>query len=64
MWQWIKQHPQRTTGLLLQVFAYIQGALAMFQSHVSPLVFAGITALFGIIVTVLSWAVKNTQDVA
>jgi drug/metabolite transporter (DMT)-like permease len=62
MLDWIKKHPQRTTGLLLQVFAYVQGALAMFQAHVPPFTFAAITAAFGIVVTILGWVVKNTTD--
>lgn len=51
----IRKHPQRTTGLLLTVFGSLQTSLAMFQSHIPPLAFAVITMVFGVIVTVLGF---------
>jgi len=62
MWNWIKTHPQRTSGLLLSVFGSVQTALAMYQANLPPLVSSIITAAFGIVVTVLAWVQKNFAD--
>lgn len=62
MWNWIKCHPQRTAGLLLTVFGSAQTSLALFQANLPPLMNAGITAAFGIVITVLAWVQKNFKD--
>jgi hypothetical protein len=56
----IKKHPQRATGLFISVFGVVQANLAMFQAHVSPLLYAGLNIVLGIIVTALAWFKDNT----
>jgi hypothetical protein len=60
IWQFIKAHPQRTTGLLLVAVGAVQANLAMFQQYVSPLVFAGLTSGLGVVVAVLGYIKSNT----
>lgn len=63
MLTWIRNHPQRTAGLLLSVFGSVQTSLALVQSSLPPIYSALITALFGVTVTVLAWVQKNLKDV-
>jgi hypothetical protein len=62
MWNWIKAHPQRVAGFLIVVFSQVQGALAMLQAPMPPLVAWGVNTSLGIIVAALAWAVKNLKD--
>ena len=62
MLSWIKRHPQRTAGLALSMVGAVQTNLALFQVHVSSLVYSGITTALGILVTVLAWLKTNTKD--
>lgn len=61
--EWIKAHPQRTAGFLLTAFGSVQTSLALFQANLSPLTASIITAVFGLLVTLLAWIQKNTKDV-
>lgn len=63
MWNWIKTHPQRTAGFLLTAFGSVQTSLALFQANIPPLTASIITAVFGLLVTVLAWIQKNTKDI-
>jgi hypothetical protein len=62
MWQWIKQHPQRTAGLALSVVGGVQTNLVLFTELISPLANSIITTVFGILVTTLAWVKSNTTD--
>ena len=53
--EFIRKHPQRTTGLLLVVFGSLQTSLALFKEHMPPLVDSIITTAFGVVVTVLGY---------
>ncbi len=62
MWNWIKEHPQRVSGLLIVIFSQVQGALALLQVPMPPLVSWAVNTALGIIVAALAWAIKNLKD--
>jgi hypothetical protein len=62
MMNWIKEHPQRVSGLLIVIFSQVQGALAMLQAPMPPLLAWAVNTTLGIIVAALAWAIKNLKD--
>ena len=62
MWNWIKEHPQRVSGLLIVIFSQVQGALALLQAPMPPVLAWAVNTSLGIIVAVLAWAIKNLKD--
>lgn len=62
LFDWVRTHPQRTCGLLLTAFGSMQTGLALFQSQIPPMVVAIVTSVFGLVMSVLAWGIKNLKD--
>ena len=62
MWQWIKDHPQRVSGLFIVLFTQVQGALALLQTPMPPLLAWAVNTSLGALVAALAWAIKNLKD--